>query len=718
MSLYHLARLIAYVNIITLGGILRQDNICFSFILLLDKFTYKQEDNIIKFEDSTWYVNVWILCRVLKKGDLYMSMDDYKEALKSGQKAYREAITKGAYPYLPVLEDIISFTNIETESNLGLVEIPMNLIVGTKSAGRTTSFASNFMPLLAADTEFSAKWASLSTMLQQEGLRDPIKAYEYMNHFYVMEGNKRVSVMKYFGAVSIPGTVIRVVPKRNNTKENKLYYEFMNFYMLSSINYLIFTELGAYRKLQAAVGKKPDEPWNADEQKDFHSFYIRFEKAYNEKAGSRPPMPVSDAILVYLNIYPYEISRNHMPSNFKVNLTKSWEEFLVHKEEQAVALSMKPEADAKKNIITMLFKETKPKYHVAFIHDKSAETSGWTYGHELGRLHLEQKFPDRIHTSAYSNVNPNDTKAAVAVIEEAIADGNEIIFTTTPKLLKASLKAAVDHPDIKILNCSLNTTHPSIRAYYGRMYEAKFLIGAIAGVMSEIDNIGYIADYPIYGMTANINAFALGAKMVNPRAKIYLEWSTVKDRNIHENLKNNGACFISDRDIIVPKQASRQFGLYHEASGMPENMATPVWHWGKFYELIIRSILSGSWKSYEPSSGIKALNYWWGMSAGVIDVICSQNLPEGTRRLVKLLRDNICSGEFNPFSGVLIDNNGQLRHEAEKPMAPEEIITMNWLVDNVVGYIPIMAELTDEAKQIVAVQGVNKTESDDIINLV
>jgi basic membrane lipoprotein Med (substrate-binding protein (PBP1-ABC) superfamily) len=572
------------------------------------------------------------------------------------------------------------------------------------------------MPLLAADTEFAMKWASLSTMLQEEGLRDPIKAYEYMNHFYVMEGNKRVSVMKYLGAVSIPGTVIRVVPKRTNTKENRLYYEFMNFYQYSNINYIYFTEPGSYKKLQTALGKKSDQMWTNDEKKEFHSFFIRFEKAYSEKCGANPPMTVSDAILVYLNIYPYEISRNHMPSNFKVNIAKSWEEFLVHQEEQAVELSMTPTADIKKNFLSKLFSsEPKTNYKIAFVHDKSAETSGWTYGHELGRLHLEQKFPDRIRTQAFFNVNTNDPAESTSVIEKAIADGNDIIFTTTPKLLNASLKAAVDHPEVKILNCSLNTTHPSIRAYYGRMYEAKFLMGAIAGAMVESDQIGYIADYPIYGMTANINAFALGAKMINPRAKIYLEWSTVKDQDIRENLKNHGVCFISDRDMIVPNQGSRQFGLYHENGIKVENMATPVWHWGKFYELLVRSVLSGSWKAYEPANGTKALNYWWGMSAGVIDVICSQNLPEGTKKLVNLLKDNICSGEFHPFSGLLYDQEGHVRHEDEKPMAPEEIITMNWLVDNVDGVIPTMEELTEEAKQIVVLQGVNKTEEDEIV---
>jgi len=103
-------------------------------------------------------------------------------------------------------------------------------------------------------------------------------------------------------------------------------------------------------------------------------------------------------------------------------------------------------------------------------------------------------------------------------------------------LLKASLKTAVEHTDVKILNCSLNTAHRHIRTYYARMYEPKFLMGAIAGAISSNGKIGYIADYPVWGTIANINAFALGAKMVNSRAQIYLEWTKVKQKNINVKL--------------------------------------------------------------------------------------------------------------------------------------------------------------------------------------
>ena len=113
-----------------------------------------------------------------------MSREDYKEALRLGMKAYRKAVSKGAYPYLPALDDILSNRSVENEISLGIVEVPVDLIVGTRTAGRTTAFANNFMPLLDENTEFASKWISLCGSLMAEGLRDPVVAYEYMNHYY------------------------------------------------------------------------------------------------------------------------------------------------------------------------------------------------------------------------------------------------------------------------------------------------------------------------------------------------------------------------------------------------------------------------------------------------------------------------------------------------------------------------------------------------------
>ena len=138
----------------------------------------------------------------------------------------------------------------------------------------------------------------------------------------------------------------------------------------------------------------------------------------------------------------------------------------------------------------------------------------------MGRLHLEQTFSEEVQTVSYENATLENIEA---ILEEAIGSGCNLIFTTTPTFVQASVKAAIANPEIRILNCSLNTSHRYIRTYYSRMHEAKFLMGAIAGAMAENNRMTYIADYPICGSIANINAFALGAKMINPRAEVFLE---------------------------------------------------------------------------------------------------------------------------------------------------------------------------------------------------
>lgn len=142
-----------------------------------------------------------------------MSVNEYMKAQKLGEKCYQAAVSKNEYPYLPVLEEIVSSSDVEGEVYLGLQNIALGHVVGTATAGRTTAFASNFMPILDYKTEFGAKWSALCDSHLEEGIRDPIKAYEYMNRFYVVEGNKRVSVLKYFGADSVPAIVTRKMPK-------------------------------------------------------------------------------------------------------------------------------------------------------------------------------------------------------------------------------------------------------------------------------------------------------------------------------------------------------------------------------------------------------------------------------------------------------------------------------------------------------------------------
>lgn len=644
-----------------------------------------------------------------------MVSEEYKNALKLGIKEYESCQRQGINPYPAVLEEVVKNYEIVSENKIGLVQIPMSLIGGTVTAGRTNAFSKGFYPLLGDRTEFANKWIALCNAHLEEGIRDPIIAREFLGKFYIEEGNKRVSVLHYFDAVTVPGIVTRLVPKRSNNPEIVRYFEYIRFTNASGIYEIQFSQAESYAKLLKEVGKNPDEIWTEEEVKDFNFAFTNFSKAYQAHGNVRN-LSLADAFLVFIQVFGYQNVKDKTPAELNQDMKKVWEELITSSnKDRAVELVMEPKVPAKKtkNIVTKLLSSvtlSSNTCNIAFINEKTPETSSWTYAHELGRLHLEEIFADRIHTENFNNVT---AETIPSVLENVIQQGYKVIFTTTSNFNKASLTAAVKHPNVTIFNCGLKNHNHAIRTYYGRMYEAKFLSGAIAGAMTENDKIGYIADYPILGMTANINAFALGASMVNPRVKVYLDWSTKQDHDALQYMREQDVHYISCQEMIVPDRASRLFGLIHIAEdGEIENLAMPFWNWGKLYEIMVQRILDDTLEKNHSATTPKALNYWWGMSTELIDVITSEDLPLTTQRLVHILKKAICTKEFNPFSGKLIAQNGVVVQELEDDtLTPDEIIEMNWLAQNVIGEIPDALELREDARPIVESRGVFSPEA-------
>ena len=257
------------------------------------------------------------------------------------------------------------------------------------------------------------------------------------------------------------------------------------------------------------------------------------------------------------------------------------------------------------------------------------------------------------------------------------------------------------------MNCSLNKSHRYIRSYYARMYEAKFIIGAIAGSLSESGQLGYICDYPIFGQIAGINAFALGAQMTNPRARVCLEWASVKGiEAAARTLIEQGIPLISAQDTAQLARGRRSsFGLCRIEGEKQILLASPVWRWDVYYEEILRRMLSKTVKAeYESSS--KALNYYWGMSAGVVDLELSDVLESGTRRLADFLRESMRRELCNPFLAPLRTQDGRRIGEGQQTLSLEQITAMDYLAENVEGSIPSYEELSPLGRATVDTVGV------------
>ena len=632
----------------------------------------------------------------------------YKEALKLGQKEVRSRTAKEKNPYLPVLDEIVPPEKALTGIHLGVVQIPVWFIVGTKTGGRVSAFAANFMPVLDEGTEFADKWEALYRSHISEGIRDPIKVFEYLNRYYVQEGNKRVSVLKFCGAYSVTAEVIRVLPERTNDEKIQLYYEYLEFNRYSKINFIEFTKRGSYQKLMRMMGKSYGEWWTIEEQRRFSSAYYFFEKAYKENGGDKLKITIGDAMLNYIKIYGYPELQNAGDAEIRMNLKKMWEDIALIEENETIELKTTPpeEKELKPSVLSMILPIAKPaKLKAAFVYDVPPDKSGWVSDHERGRQYAQTVLGDQAATSVYI---VEDEHKQFELLEKAVADGNKILFTTSPRMLQASLRAAISYPDIVVMNCSLNISHRYLRTYYTRMYEVKFILGVLAGSLTQSGRLGYVCDYPIYGQIAGINAFALGAQMANPRTKVYLEWSSVKGageaalalsrRHIH---------LISSQDTARFTEDTRQsFGLSHISHDKTDLLAVPVWKWGVYYEKIMRGVLDKTIKS-EYVNTARALNYYWGMSAGVVDIEYAPALPPSSRRYADFFRSSLISGAGKPFLTPFVTQNGDVIGSRQHELSLEQIIRMDYLAENVIGSIPSYDELNPVGKKTVDMVGVS-----------
>ncbi|MBL4936773.1 BMP family ABC transporter substrate-binding protein [Clostridium sp. YIM B02515] len=623
--------------------------------------------------------------------------EHFDEARKLAVREYNRSISSGEIGYLPSLEGILKDTEIVAQVDLGLIEIPLKKTIGTYTHLRSLSFARNFMPLI--ETEFREKWSSLCEAHLHEGIRDAIKVYEYMNWFYVIEGNKRVSVLKYFDAYSISAKVTRLIPKLDeNSKDSRLYYEFLKFNKITNLYSIWFSKEGSFDKLLKLFDNfNPENSYFDNKYKYFEVYiYNTFRKIYLSYGGDRLKITTGDAFLEYAKIYGMPKKAN------EEKLTLRMKEFLkeleVLSKDEGIDLStelLEVSPNKMINTLTSLV-IPKKKLKVAFAYARTIEGSGWTYSHELGRLHLEKVLGDQITTGYIENVPENsDAYKMLKILANA---GNDIIFTTSPIYLNSTLKCALEFPQVRFFNCSEAHPYTHVSNYYGRTYEPRFLTGIIAGSMTKDNIIGYVATSPTPEVISSINAFALGAKMVNPYAKVKVaytnEWnSRLKFTDAGSRLIKEGADIICNRTLEVSHPVSTDFGVYSmlctidKERGVPDKyLATPIWNWGIFYERILKNILNNTFKTIVDmfSNNPKLINFWWGIDTGVVDIFYSKELvPPETQKLVNLMKKMIMNNAYHPFTGPIYDRDGNLRINNEETASFEQILSMDWFVENV-----------------------------------
>ncbi|NMA36723.1 MAG: BMP family ABC transporter substrate-binding protein [Papillibacter sp.] len=620
----------------------------------------------------------------------------YLSARKLGRKYLSEHERDEDKGLLPVLEDRLKDVKIMGEINLGYHEIPLDRIVGTRTAARSNSFAGNFMPLLADDTEFAVKWQKVYASQLVEGIKEPISVYEYINRYYVLEGNKRVSILKYVGAASIYGSIIRLLPERDNKNDEiSIYYEFLDYDKKLFVENLWFNRRGNFTRLikQTEDFRKEHPEIKQDTGELINYVHRRFHEAFRESKIEDVGLTSGDALVEYTKIfgYPYDASMREMTRNIK----RAKSQFLVavgRRHRNTIEISA---LDTMAPVRQLRARPT--VLRLAFAFHGSAEDNLFTGFHAIAIDRIEKKYGSRLKISRKYNCekHPGGFYAAVS---ELIQDKPNILFATSPTLSDASLRVALENPDMIVLNCDTPKEGKNLNTYFSRMFDLTFLCGILAGAMSRSGIIGYMNTTGFgFKTTYEINAFALGARLINPRASA-LDYTLKSINSWEEHTKARHEFALNGADVVFcrhspdnPLERKAFPEVYAQLYTMSnkgyllESLAAATFDWEPFYDKVISDALMGRTALLESRHiGGNPIHLGWGLSTGIMDIYpVNAAIGERTAKLVNIFRELIWSDKISPFEGPVWDNEGNLRIESGKIPQLIEIQRINWLESSV-----------------------------------
>ena len=636
----------------------------------------------------------------------YDSSANYKQARAMGRhylSEHGDSATKG---YLYILDDLLDNVEICGEINLGTTEIPIHKILGTRTSARSNAFAGNFMPLLPENTEFGAKWCKLYESHIREGIREPIKVYEYLNRYFVQEGNKRVSVLKYLGAVAIEARVTRLIPKRDESnKQISIYYEFLDFDRRATFDNLWFSHRGGFTGLVNLV-----ETWQQEHPECktstadlINASFKSFRLCYREAGFAGIPITSGDAFLEYLKVYGFKPDR---PLDTIREQVKSCEaQFkLVSVKDPDTVNTVEQKFPSEKAALSFFSRKPR-KLKVAFAFESTPEKCLWTYDHDVARKRLERIMGDKISVVTRYQV-PNGENS-YGPLKELMEEEPDILFATSPNMSAGALRLSIENPDKTILNCDFAQPKKNIMTYYAKFYEAAFLCGVMAGSMTRTGLLGYtttMATHP--GSTFNLNAFCLGAQLVNPTAHVVnlnlyrVDMSDPYHMEARKELARHGVdiamCIHQPHTPLVRKGfpgVYAQLYLLQSNTGHPsECIGAAAVDWSVLYNDLVGDSFKtkNSILDITRSGNDSSVHFGWGLNTGILDVLGVDSfMGHNAIRLLNIFKDLVATGKIHPFEGPLYDRDHNMILEKFSTLNLLEIQSMRWLHEAVIDSIDL-----------------------------
>lgn len=329
--------------------------------------------------------------------------------------------------------------------------------------------------------------------------------------------------------------------------------------------------------------------------------------------------------------------------------------------------------------------------NVGFVYVSPIGDAGWTFQHEMGRQAMDKALEGRV-TSRYIENVPEGAESE-RVIRQLASTGSKLVFATSFGYMNPTLRVAQRFPDTVFQHATGYRRSDNVGTYNARFYEGRYLAGMVAGAMTRSNVAGYVGAFPIPEVVMGINAFTLGMRSVNPAAEVKVVWVNSwydpgKEREAADTLIAQGADVVTHHtDSTAVVQAAEEKGVsaigYHSDMskyGPNAHLTAVTHHWDDFYTDIAREVLDGTWAPRDR---------WEGIAAGVIRLApFNERVPAEVQAAVREKEAAIRDGSFHPFTGPVVDQDGNVKVADGSVISDEDLLTTDWYVEGVQGRIP------------------------------
>ncbi len=362
------------------------------------------------------------------------------------------------------------------------------------------------------------------------------------------------------------------------------------------------------------------------------------------------------------------------------------------------------------------------KLKAAWIYVGPIGDYGWTHAHDVGRRYVEDKFPwlETVYAEAVAEAD-----VARFIDRFIVEEKCDVVFTTSFGFMDATIEAGGKYPDKILFHCSGYKRAANVGTYFAEFHQLYYLNGLMAGALTKTGKVGYVAAHPIPEVVRHINAYALGVKEVNPEATVHVRWlfawyDPAKAREAAESLIAEGCdvlAFTEDsptvlevgQEYVEKGQPVYTFSHYSpmQKFGPDSCVSGQLVHWEVLYEDILAKIYAGAYTT----ENLADVDYWWMLKEGACELGGEFGVPINPKfeaplkekkvsdpvlgeisvydlvmtRLAQMSEETVL---FDPFTGPIKDQEGKVRIEAGRRGTHDELWTIDWFVDNVVGEIP------------------------------